>query len=290
MTATVGAVVVTHDREELLRECLHAVLGQTRPPDSVLVVDNASGDATGRLLQEEFAAVEVLRLATNEGGAGGFHEGMRAGVERGLDWLWVMDDDTIPEPDALERLLERLDDLRGLPAPVMLASKVVWIDGRVHPMNPPGPATADMDHVIRSLERGLMPLRSNTFPSLLIHTDAIRRHGLPLKHFFLWSDDIEFTLRILRHEYGYLVPASVAVHKTASAHRPAEGGARFYYAVRNGLYVLRGNALRPKEKVGATLVLAEQMRQFVLLNRFRPSALRILARGVRDGVLTSRTG
>lgn len=290
MAVTVSALVVTHDRVELLRECLQAILGQTRPPDRVLVVDNASPASTPELLAREFPQVEVLRLEINEGGAGGFHEGMRAGLAQGVEWLWVMDDDTVANPDALERLLERLDDHEGLPAPVMLASKVVWTDGRVHPMNPPGPALADIDHFTRSVEAGLIPLRSSTFPSLLVHTDAVRRHGLPQKHFFLWSDDIDFTLRILREEHGYMVPASVAVHKTAHAHRPAEGGARFYYAVRNGLFILRGDALRPKEKIGHVFVVGEQVRQFLVINRFRPWALRVLVRGARDGLLTSHTG
>lgn len=291
MIESVSAVIVSHDRETLLRECLHAVLAQSRAPDHVLVVDNASTDGTQRLLSEEFVTVDVLRLDVNEGGAGGFHEGMKAELARGgVDWLWVMDDDTIPTPDALERLLERLDDLRGLPAPAILASKVVWTDGRMHPMNCPGPAMADIDHFTRALEHGLIPLRSSTFPSLLVRCDAIRRHRLPQKHFFLWSDDIDFTLRILREDYGYLVPASVAVHKTERAHRPAEGGRRFYYAVRNGLFILRGDTLRPKEKVGHVLVVAEQIRQFLLLNRFRPWSLWVLARGLCDGVLQSHSG
>ena len=49
----------------------------------------------------------------------------------------------------------------------------------------------------------------DSHPSLY-HRDAVDRHGLPLKHYFIWSDDIEFTARILRREdAGYLVPGSV---------------------------------------------------------------------------------
>lgn len=52
MSEKVCAVIVTYNRKELLRECLKAVLGQTRPPDHILVVDNASTDGTLEMLRE----------------------------------------------------------------------------------------------------------------------------------------------------------------------------------------------------------------------------------------------
>ena len=44
-------------------------------------------------------------LADNRGGAGGFHDGLAWAIERGADLVWLMDDDGLPEPDCLERLL-----------------------------------------------------------------------------------------------------------------------------------------------------------------------------------------
>ncbi|GAA6756682.1 hypothetical protein Thermus77420_21580 [Thermus thalpophilus] len=101
----VCAVIVTHNRKELLRECLRAVLAQTRPVDHILVVDNASTDGTADMLREEFSQVEVLRLPENQGGAGGFHEGMKRAYELGYEWMWLMDDDALPSRTALEELL-----------------------------------------------------------------------------------------------------------------------------------------------------------------------------------------
>ncbi len=284
---SVCAVVVTHNRCALLRECLGAVLGQTRRPEHVLVVDNASTDGTGELLAG-YDGVEVLRLAENEGSSGGFHAGMAAAAAREFEWLWVMDDDTIPAPDALEVLLDTPARLDGLPAPALLASKVVWTDGRVHPMNPPAPHPRDIDLFLAALERGVLPIRSNTFPSLLVRADAVRRHGPPRKGFWIWADDIDFTQRILRDEVGYVVPTSVAVHKTRTPHAPWEGGRRFYYAVRNGLFILRGDTLRPQEKVGWTYLVGFQIAKFLAAERFRPSAFLVVLRGLRDGVLKPR--
>jgi rhamnopyranosyl-N-acetylglucosaminyl-diphospho-decaprenol beta-1,3/1,4-galactofuranosyltransferase len=281
----VGALVVTYNRKDLLRECLTAVRNQSRAVDHIVVVDGASTDGTPEMLAEEFPEVELVRLAQNEGASGGFHEALRVGLERDMDWLWTMDDDTIPSPDALEQLLAGLARRDGLPEPVLLYSKVLWQDGRLHPMNQPCFDMRDPQRFLDGLERRLLPLRWATFPSMLLRPDAVRRNGLPNKRFFLWSDDIDFTGRILRHEPGYFVAESTAVHKTPTAHNPWEGGERFYYGVRNGIWTIRGEALEPKERVGHVLLVAEQSRRFLVHEQFRPRAIRTVLRGLRDGLL-----
>jgi GT2 family glycosyltransferase len=282
---TVCAVVVTYNRKELLRECLQAVTGQTRPADTVLVVDNASTDGTLDMVREEFPSAEVLELPTNEGSSGGFHEGMKAASARGFGWLWVMDDDTIPNPDALEILL---DARRPLGEPALLASKVLWTDGSMHPMNWPGLRVDDMDRFVGGIEQSVLKIRANTFPSLLVKREAVERYGPPRKGFFIWADDIDFTQRILRYEDGYMVPRSIAVHKTKTAHKPWEGKERFYYAVRNGLFILRGDTLTAKEKVGWFIVLGSQLQQFFATEGVKWWAVKVVARGLRDGLVKPR--
>ena len=102
---TVCAVVVTFNRKSLLRGCLKSLQNQSRALDSILVVDNASTDGTLSMLSSEFPDVETLVLTQNEGGAGGFHEGMKRAFEMGFSWIWIMDDDGTPAPNCLELLL-----------------------------------------------------------------------------------------------------------------------------------------------------------------------------------------
>jgi GT2 family glycosyltransferase len=286
--ATVCAVVVTHDRREMLRECLGALARQTRAPDAVLVVDNASTDGTAAMLAEEFPEVTVRRLVTNEGGAGGFHAGMLDAYQRGFDWLWLMDDDTIPSPTALERLLaggERADEL-GEPAWV-LASKVIWSDGRLHPMNTALPAMHRLDELVDATSHGLLAIRCASAVSLLVSERAIERFGLPVKRYFIWSDDVEFTARILRSKPGYLVPDSVVHHKTTTAYTTAQGSPeRFYYQVRNSIYMTRSSAWARQEKLRILWTLLLHVREFLILNRFRPAAIAAVARGLAHGLVT----
>src|SRR5215471_18922130 len=132
----VAAVVVTYNRRDLLLEALAAVSAQTRAPDTVIVVDNASSDGTAAAVLAKFPAVRLAELTRNSGGAGGFAYGMAQALASHADLIWLMDDDTVPEPRALEALLAARDR-HPAPLPALVASRVVWTDGRAHPMNTP---------------------------------------------------------------------------------------------------------------------------------------------------------
>ncbi len=243
-----------------------------------MVVDNASSDGTVAMLHEAHPDVQVLALPTNQGGAGGFHAGLAHAYAGRFDWIWLMDDDTIPTATCLEALLEAA---RRLPAPpALLASKVVWTDGRLHPMNHPGLERERADAVVRASELGLMPLRTATFVSLLVSHAAVHAFGLPLRRYFLWSDDIEYTARILRRAPGYLVPSSVVVHKTEQPHTAVStSGDRFYFHLRNTLYMLRGNSWAPSEKPSVLYFLISTVITYLRANRFAPRVLMIVLRG-----------
>ena len=137
MSARVVAVVVTWNRRDLLVESLAALRAQTHPPAEIVVVDNASTDGTTELLRDESDGLQVVHLTRNTGGAGGF----AAGIERALtlepDLVWLLDDDTVPTETAAERLVAAWAAYPGPVRPAVLASRVVWTDGRDHPMNTP---------------------------------------------------------------------------------------------------------------------------------------------------------
>ena len=272
---SVCTVVVTYNRRALLHECLGALEAQTRRADRVLVVDNASTDGSPEMVREEHPAAELLELETNLGSAGGFAAGMRAAHAGGADWLWLMDDDTIPSPTALEALLAARERLEGFAEPLLLSSRVVWSDGRLHPMNMQV-FKRDPAHYLACCERGVLPVRTATWVSLLVHREAVERCGVPLEHFFIWSDDVEYTARLTRHgPTGFAVPASVAEHRTKSAHTAVtESGDRFYFHVRNFTRLLRGDSFGPAEKLSLAWWLTFTTQGYLRANRFGRRSLR----------------
>lgn len=278
------AVVVTRERRELLRKCLQALRDEARPPDAVLVVDNASADGTSDMVRAEFPEAELLRLEENVGGAGGFHRGMEHAHAQGFEWLWVMDDDTIARGDSLATLMEGAGRAPG-GVPLLVASQVRWKDERLHPMNIPVPRWRAARDMAEGVARRLLALRYTTFVSVAVHRDAVDRYGLPLAHYFIWGDDVEYTARVLRDEPGYLVPDSVVYHWTPEPH-PAAGATsdRFYYHARNGLFLLRGTALQPVERLDYARFYVRSIVHFVRVNRASPRHWRMLGRALRDGL------
>lgn len=263
-------MVVTHNRCDLLASALTSIAAQTRPPDTVIVVDNASTDDTRRMLRERFPETELLALPRNTGGAGGFAAGMAHALELGATALWLMDDDTVPSPTALEALLSA-----GRYGPALVASRVVWSDGRDHPMNTPRGRPSDVPGCVR--------IRSASFVSVLLDAEAVRAAGLPIADYFVWNDDFEYTLRLLRGRPGLLCRHSVVEHLTTG--RDFDLGARFFYEVRNKIWLFtRSRCLAPGERLlyaGSTA--RRWIRAFVRSSARGPMA-RALCHGVVAGL------
>ena len=283
------AVVVTYNRCHLLLEALAAVHSQSRAPDAVLVVDNASTDQSAAAVRARFPSVQVAELARNTGGAGGFAYGMGLALAAGADLIWLMDDDTVPEPLALRALLRARDRHPGRP-PALIASRVLWTDGRAHPMNTPRTRPlATRAQRLAAARAGCLPIRSASFVSVLVAASECRQRGLPRADYFLWNDDFEFTARLLRGGTGLLCPASVVVHKTLTfGSTDADPGPRFFYEVRNKIWTLRARA--PLSLVERVLYGGSTLRRWARTfarSRDRRALSRHLIRGLAAGVRTS---
>jgi GT2 family glycosyltransferase len=204
-----AAVIVTCNRLGLLKQNLAAVRAQTRCPDEIIVVNNGSTDGTAEWLAAERGLTVVTQA--NSGSSGGQLTGIKTAWERGHDWIWCMDDDTIPSPTALEKMLA--SPLARKETTGFLCSVVRWKDGSIHLMNPP-----DLDRnyvkMMDLLPLGALKARTASFVSILVHRRAVAAKGLPLRDMFLWFDDAEYSLRITRSFDCYQILDSVVEHRT----------------------------------------------------------------------------
>ena len=107
----IAAVVVTFNRKVYFVKNIEALLAQVNAPLDILIIDG-----TDETIRHYMDAGQILYENTGEnlGGAGGFNFGSRRAYEAGYDAIWIMDDDTYPHPDALEKFLQADKDLNGM--------------------------------------------------------------------------------------------------------------------------------------------------------------------------------
>lgn len=247
---TVCAVVVTYNRKELVKECLQALLNQTRPPNEIIVIDNASSDGTDREIPKQFPQITYVRLPENIGGAGGFHEGMKLAYEKGHDWIWVMDDDAEPIKDALERLAEYFTQ-ENISA---LACTVKDVNGNIS-LNHRGfidfkkifPLIKNPVPLEEYEKNKILEIDMASFVGLLVKKSAVSKVGYPMKEFFIHHDDVEYCVRLRLIGRLLLVTDSVILHKEGgksgyiekkflyriSSRVPYEKYWLIYYGIRN---------------------------------------------------------
>lgn len=281
------AVVVTFNRSDKLMKVLDALEAQTQPLDSILVVDNASTDDTEARLTKratKMPNLRLLRLPKNIGGAGGFNEGMKAAYALGANYLWISDDDAYPEPDALEKLRAALVTFEAQTGwrPSFACSRVEWTDNSLCEMNTPVPVW-DWPRFITP-RRAWALVNSCSFVSCLVPRWAVEAHGLPIKDYFIWFDDAEYTRRIAKSYPGIFVPESRVIHDT-----PDNKGVNYSFVSEKNIWKFRYGArneasYHKRERglvgfVGFSLRVIRELRAGNVPNYLRLQIFRALLKG-----------
>ena len=243
---TVAAIVVTYNRRELLAECIDALSAQTYTNLKIYVIDNASTDGTREYIKKYIDNGFIIYINTgkNLGGAGGFNYGIKAAGNEEYDFLWIMDDDTVPNADALEKLVNAYKINKEIG---YLSSKALWKDESLCVMN----KQRDLSlHTIKDFSENVIPSAAATFVSLFVPLSVVKDVGLPIKDFFIWGDDLEYTRRISLKYKCYVITNSIVIHKMANNDNGSievtseDRIDRYKYAYRNEVYLYRREGIK----------------------------------------------
>jgi GT2 family glycosyltransferase len=211
----VAVVVVNHNGGGVIERALESLESQTRKPDRMIVVDNASGDGSAEVISERFPGVELLRLDCNVGFAAGNNAGVAAAA--GCDWIALLNPDAFPEPSWLERLLASADEhpeFSFFGSLLLRADDPGEVDGSGDAYHVGGMAWR-RDNGRPLAEAHLEPgeIFSPCAAAALYRRDAFLEAGGFDESFFAYYEDsdLAFRLRLLGHRCFY-EPSAVVRH------------------------------------------------------------------------------
>jgi len=291
---SIASVTVAYNSVRSLPRQMNALLRQTSPLKEIVVVDNASTDGTAAMLARQFPQVTVLPMRENVGAGGALEAGVAyAALKKGHDWVWTFDDDSLPNDDALERLLEGVDSVSDRGRVGMAASLAVhretgtcyppllWRDGYVKP-------SASL------LEEPVWLADLVIVSGSMVRREVVEKIGLPRADFFMDFIDFEYCLRARSHGYQIaVVTGSQFAHEIGNPRKvrlpgynrlwPDQAPWREYYISRNLTYAAWWLYTNARTKRFAVRHLARHAGGVLLFGSNKWASLRKMAQGFSDG-------
>ncbi len=265
----ISVSVLNHQRRETLRLCLERVLAQDHPSFEVLVVDNASTDGSGVLVEAEFPSVRLISLPRNIGCAA-----RNRGVEaaRGSVVVTIDNDVLLEDPGALRRIEDLFAERPRL---ACVNFRILDGEGRLSRRDwchPRPPEDADETFATDYVLEGACALRR----------DAFLEAGGYWEPLFLGHEGLDLALRLLDAEGELLYWPDVSVrHLTSPEARPSS---RIYYTfTRNSIWI----ALRHHRPGRAAFEIAKDL-AMMATSSVRAGEGAAFLRGVGDAVRGSR--
>jgi len=244
---SVLAVLITRDAAGWLRESLRSLAEQTHPRLGVVAVDNGSTDGTAELLQQALGDGRVIALGEDRQIAGALRAATELPAAQAADYLLVVHDDAALAPDAVARLLEAAEGIKGVERVGVVGPKIVdWDEPRV--LREVGRSTDRFGHPYTPLQEGerdqgqydrVLEVLFVSSAVMLVSREAWQRTGPFDERFAGHHDDLDFCWRARLAGFRVLMtPLATARHRDASSRgeRQQEHRRRTrYYAERAAL-------------------------------------------------------
>lgn len=267
----VAVVTVTYNGAAVLPDFLRSLSAQTHPGVRLIAVDNASEDSSAELIESfGLTGVEVFRNSRNLGVAIGNNQGIRRASELGIGWVLLLNNDTVLPPDYISVMLSTASALPGSFVTTFIESSdpvgTVWYnDGTIRDA-----FAFKVSHPGRG-QRGLRPpevpreVEYAPTCSLLGRTTDFHRAGLMDEDYFVYYDDVDFSVRARRLGYSYvLAPSTVLLHKESSSTGGTKSPFSIWWESQNRIIAVRKLQSLPSRLFSYAFLAAWVAARFIL--------------------------
>ena len=290
------AIVLNWRQPQVTLDCVQALLELEDADLDILVIDNGSGDDSGKILRGSEDSFEFLELPENAGFAAGNNHGLQMALNRGYDFALMINNDAFAGPDLLKRLLAEADDDVGLLSPKIFyesePERIWFAGGRRHPQ------TNDLIETGRGELDDPQRMRSRDVDyllgaCLLVNLQAARAVGLLDEAYFFYFEDLDWSVRFLEAGFRLRFVADAFVyHRVAmSTGGERDSAVRRYYLAYGSVlfwqrYAYLGNP--PLIAIFRVLSAIKMVMRLTILGRWTVATAYL--RGLRDGWKASRKG
>lgn len=255
----VYTIVLNFMRSDDTLRCVESLRQSTYRNQFLVVVDNGSGDEAWEMLERGIGPAPIIRSDDNLGYAGGNNLGIRHALDRDADYLWILNPDTLVEPESLEHLVRTMS---RFPEAGIVGSRLVREDdgttvlfngGTIDWEQGGKPVLPDMGKPEKEAATTVTSIDYASGASMLVRRQLFDEIGLLPEHYFLYFEETDFNVRAGRAGWKVLLePRSRVLHFRRSwAAVPAPY--YVYYFVRNRLLFGRTFTDAPVETMLADL-------------------------------------
>lgn len=241
---TVAIIILIWNGREDTVECLESLRLDTFPNKRIVIVDNGSSDDSLAAIRSRFPEVTVIETGENLGFTGGNNVGIRHAIADGVDYVYILNNDTTVEPDSLSALVDAAERMPtvGLLAPVMHyfdPPRDIWFAGSQITLSK-GLAVHDNSRAPNRNESPYeVPWVSGC--AMLMPARLASELGGFDDRYFLTSEDVDLSLRVTKAGYAVVtVPAARIYHKGGKSGKRISG-IGYYYVVRNKLLLVKNH-------------------------------------------------
>lgn len=241
---TVACIVLNWNGYEDTLACLDGLSRVCYADLTPVVVDNGSTDDSVVRIRSSYPRTSLIQCGGNLGFAAGNNVGIRHAIAAGFDYVWLLNNDTIPDPNSLQELITKAESDRSLGAvgsvlyyadqPEIVQA---WGGGRVWTL------FGYAEHAVAAKPDDWFDYL--TAASLLVRVEAFQDAGLLDEGFFLYWEDTEFGYRLRRHNWKLGVASKSKVLHKENGSTKGKASIRAYYFTASGIRFLAVVAKHP---------------------------------------------
>lgn len=231
-------LIVTYNRCNYLEKCLDSLRAQTANIEKIVVVDNASTDKTEEFMNQQvgkYDQVHYVKLASNSGGSGGFHQGLKYINNYDYDYVWIMDDDVAPDSRCLENLLKYSNDYDVL-QPIRMYEDNEFVISEPKSLNLKNPFLPLKREIVTAISENekVIEIAAVPFEGPLISKRAIQIAGYPEYDYFIIADDTEYSIRLLKSNLKMaMIPMAILRRQIKPVKETRALSWKFYHHLKN---------------------------------------------------------